>query len=52
MANDSKTCPNIEKNNKHCTCSYTGCARHGMCCQCVQYHRSQKELPQCFVKMK
>lgn len=43
-------CPNQAANKKQCTCSYTGCARHGVCCKCVQYHLGQGERPQCFVK--
>ncbi|MEM2142195.1 MAG: DUF6485 family protein [Candidatus Thorarchaeota archaeon] len=37
----------IEKNLKHCTCSYPGCARKGRCCDCLQYHWSHRELPGC-----
>lgn len=31
-----------------CNCSYPGCERHGVCCDCVRYHRGRKELPACF----
>ncbi|MGO9309937.1 MAG: DUF6485 family protein [Spirochaetia bacterium] len=30
-----------------CTCTYAGCSRHGMCCQCIAYHRASSELPGC-----
>jgi len=39
---------NVEKNKKTCTCTYEPCARKGLCCQCVAYHRSRNELPGCF----
>ncbi|HBG49441.1 MAG TPA: hypothetical protein DDW90_08075 [Cyanobacteria bacterium UBA9971] len=38
---------NVEKNIKDCTCSYS-CSKRGICCECVAYHRSKKELPGCF----
>ena len=36
------------KNLKKCNCTYSGCARKGMCCECVRYHRERGELPACF----
>ena len=50
MADTLKPCPNIESNQKRCTCPNTGCARYGLCCQCVHYHLSKGDRPQCFVK--
>ena len=41
-------CANKEKNNEFCTCTYSGCSRHGICCDCVKYHLSSGELPGCF----
>lgn len=38
---------NREKNLKECTCSYKGCNRKGLCCECISYHWAQKELPGC-----
>ena len=35
------------KNLKNCTCLHIECARHGICCECLQYHLSSKELPAC-----
>ncbi len=29
-------------------CSYGPCARKGACCECVSYHRKNKQLPACF----
>jgi len=37
-----------EKNLKYCNCSYSGCSRKGICCECIRYHISLKELPACF----
>lgn len=41
-------CLNRERNSAKCTCSYPGCDRKGLCCECVAYHRARKELPGCF----
>ncbi|MFA5320013.1 MAG: DUF6485 family protein [Candidatus Omnitrophota bacterium] len=43
-----KICGNQERNSENCGCSYPGCGRKGMCCECVAYHRARKELPGCF----
>jgi len=40
-------CPNSEKNMAMCTCSYAGCSRKGNCCECLQYHLRNNELPAC-----
>ena len=39
---------NSEKNMEKCNCSYEPCSRKGICCECIQYHWSMKELPACF----
>lgn len=31
-----------------CTCSYPGCAKKGICCQCLHYHRRKGALPACY----
>jgi hypothetical protein len=36
-----------ESNKRKCTCTYTGCPRKGICCECLAYHLSRKELPGC-----
>jgi len=41
-------CPNQQKNAKICTCTYAGCPRHGLCCECLHYHRKHDQLPACF----
>jgi hypothetical protein len=35
------------KNMKDCNCSYPGCDRKGICCQCLSYHLSSRQLPAC-----
>ncbi|HOJ88524.1 MAG TPA: DUF6485 family protein [Pseudothermotoga sp.] len=42
------SCTNKEKNLKNCNCSYPGCPRKGICCECLAYHRSHGELPACY----
>jgi hypothetical protein len=41
-------CSNTGINRPRCTCTYPGCSRHGVCCDCVAYHRQNDELPGCF----
>ncbi len=43
-----KECANRGENLKRCTCSYPGCPRKGMCCECVAHHRVHGEIPGCF----
>jgi len=38
----------IEKNIANCNCSYEGCAKKGLCCQCIAYHLKRDELPACY----
>ncbi|MTI95074.1 MAG: hypothetical protein FH749_06240 [Firmicutes bacterium] len=42
------SCIHKQQNSEHCTCTYNGCPRHGMCCQCLHYHRRQGQLPACY----
>jgi hypothetical protein len=42
-----KECQNRQENLKSCTCSYPGCSRKGMCCECIRHHREKNELPGC-----
>jgi hypothetical protein len=37
-----------KENLEMCACTSLSCARRGMCCECIQYHRRLKELPGCF----
>tara|TARA_Y100000310_G_C20647976_1_gene797716 strand:+ start:1487 stop:1690 length:204 start_codon:yes stop_codon:yes gene_type:complete len=36
-----------EENLGHCNCSYGGCPRKGICCDCIKYHLAMKQLPAC-----
>lgn len=40
-------CPNKKKNEETCPCTYTDCARHGVCCECLRNHLPKKQLPAC-----
>jgi hypothetical protein len=37
----------IEKNSQGCNCTYDGCPRHGLCCECLRYHLKKQQLPAC-----
>ena len=41
-----------QKNLKNCACTYPGCPRKGICCECVKYHRENKGVPACFFSEK
>jgi hypothetical protein len=41
-------CQNKEKNLQQCPCTYPGCPRKGICCECLRYHLAKNELPACF----
>jgi len=36
-----------QENLEKCNCSYKGCPRKGLCCECLRYHLSKKQLPAC-----
>jgi hypothetical protein len=38
----------IDINLARCNCTYEPCPRKGICCECLSYHLSHKELPACF----
>jgi len=38
----------LENNIKKCTCTYNSCSRKGKCCECVDYHLKNGEIPGCF----
>ena len=40
-------CPNETKNMARCNCSYAGCDKKGMCCECLHYHLAMRQLPAC-----
>ena len=35
------------KNLEGCPCTYPGCPRKGICCQCLKHHLVSNELPAC-----
>jgi len=40
-------CVNRAANAEACACTYPGCSRKGMCCECLKYHLARRELPGC-----
>ena len=40
-------CPNKKQNLDRCNCTYGGCGRKGVCCDCLHYHLGMKQLPAC-----
>lgn len=36
-----------ELNLKRCACTYASCRTKGLCCECLSYHLSNRELPGC-----
>ncbi len=42
----ARTC-NHQRNLDRCTCTYPGCPRKGLCCECIAHHRAMDELPGC-----
>ena len=38
---------NQEENLRNCSCTYASCNRKGVCCECIQYHLKNRELPGC-----
>jgi len=39
---------NKESNLEVCNCTYPGCPRKGICCECVAHHKSSGQIPACF----
>lgn len=37
-----------EINAEDCPCTYPGCPRKGICCECIKHHREADELPACY----
>jgi hypothetical protein len=44
---EQASCPNRERNEERCSCVSVDCSRHGVCCECIAYHRERGELPSC-----
>jgi len=43
----STDCQNKDRNAGKCTCTYAGCPRHAVCCDCLHYHLAKQQLPAC-----
>jgi len=41
-------CANKDDNQAKCPCTYPGCPKKGMCCECLRFHLSNNEVPACF----
>ena len=35
------------RNSGLCNCTYPGCEKHGVCCDCLRYHLELRQLPGC-----
>ncbi len=40
-------CTNKDRNLEVCGCTYEACTRRGKCCECIQHHLKNKQLPGC-----
>jgi len=47
LADRRQACPNVESKLASCACTYPGCSRKGVCCECLQFHLRMDELPAC-----
>ncbi|MBI5884160.1 MAG: hypothetical protein HZB91_13780 [Elusimicrobia bacterium] len=36
-----------QKNKSRCACTYDPCSRKGICCDCLDYHFKNGQLPGC-----
>jgi hypothetical protein len=36
-----------DRNLQNCNCSYSPCSRKGVCCDCISYHLTMRQLPAC-----
>ena len=41
------TCERQSVNKQSCNCTYEPCSKKGKCCECIQYHLKNQELPAC-----
>lgn len=37
----------VQKNKSRCACTYDPCPRKGICCECLDYHFRNGQLPGC-----
>ncbi len=43
-----RDCADKKVNIAGCNCTYSGCPRYGICCECIAYHKGSGELPACY----
>ncbi len=36
-----------EANSSRCACTYEPCSNKGVCCDCLAYHLTSRQLPAC-----
>ena len=36
-----------DENIASCACTYMSCGKRGICCECIAFHLSSRELPGC-----
>ena len=46
------SCVHKKKDSIVCSCEDSACPRHGICCECLSYHREQNQLPACLKDLK
>ena len=37
----------VDRNKRRCGCTYNACEKHGLCCDCIKYHKDMDEVPGC-----
>ncbi len=45
-----RECLNKYENEQDCPCPDENCERHGICCECIKYHKNKKNMPVCLRK--
>ena len=45
-----RECVNKWENEQDCPCEEENCEYHGICCECIKYHKACKDLPACLKK--
>lgn len=48
MRSEAKMECKQKENLSRCNCTYPGCDKKGICCECIRYHWRLGELPACF----
>ncbi len=42
-----RECLNKFENEQDCPCKSDSCERHGVCCECIKFHKNKKDKPAC-----